>query len=87
MGTPSLIDRADRKLHRRLIAFLIAERTRRKITQLELAMRLNVSRSWVARLECGERRVDVIEFIRLARCIGFDPCKTIMKQLYRDHPC
>lgn len=85
MATLSLIDRVDRKLHRRLIAFLVAERMKRNITQIELAMRLKVSQSWVARLEGGERRVDVIELITIARCIGFDPCKTIIRQLYRDH--
>jgi len=31
------------------------------------------SQSFVARVESGERRIDVVEFLNIAKAIGFDP--------------
>ena len=40
--------------------------------QTELAKELDEYQSFVARLESGQRRVDVIEFIELSRILKFD---------------
>jgi transcriptional regulator with XRE-family HTH domain len=45
--------------------------------QADLAVRLGKSQSFVARLESGDRRVDVVEFIKLGEILGFDPAKVI----------
>ena len=58
--------------HKQLIAFLIQKREAAGMTQLELAGSLDEYQSWVARLESGQRRVDVIEFERLAEILNFD---------------
>lgn len=63
--------------HEALIAFLVAKRNEVGITQTELASRLKVYQSLVARMESGERRVDVVEFIKLAHVLGFDPAAAI----------
>ena len=47
------------------------------LTQAALATRLDRPRSFVAKYEGGERRVDVIEFIEIAGAIGFDPTEFI----------
>ena len=31
----------------------------------------------VARLESGQRRIDVVEFLELAEAVGIDPARTI----------
>ena len=41
--------------------------------QDDLADRLKCHQSLVARIESGERRIDVVELVVLARAIGFDP--------------
>ena len=43
------------------------------LTQAALGERLNHTQQWVYKYEAGERRLDVIEFIQIARAIGFDP--------------
>ena len=43
------------------------------MTQTELAKHLNEYQSFVARLESGQRRVDVVELIRLSEVLGFAP--------------
>jgi hypothetical protein len=34
-------------------------------------------RSFIGRIEAGERRVDVIEFIEIARVLGADPYRLL----------
>ncbi len=60
------------KRHKQLIELVIAERKRAGIRQVQLAKKLKKSQTWIARLESGERRLDVIELLDLAEAIGFD---------------
>jgi transcriptional regulator with XRE-family HTH domain len=61
------------KRHKRLIELLVAERKARNLPQEELARRLRQPRSIISRMESGNRRIDVVEFLALAEAIGFDP--------------
>ncbi len=58
--------------HEALIALLIAKREAAALTQTELAEQLGEYQSFVARLESGQRRVDVVELITLSEVLGFD---------------
>ena len=58
--------------HKALVAMLIEARERAGMTQTDLADRLGEYQSFVARLESGQRRVDVVELIELAGILGFD---------------
>ena len=58
--------------HEALRDALIAARKTAGLTQAELALRLGCHQSFVARLESGERRVDVVELIVLARVLGVE---------------
>jgi transcriptional regulator with XRE-family HTH domain len=59
--------------HRKLRELLIAARKKANLTQAEVAARLGRPQSFVAKYEGGERRLDVIEFIQVARAIHLDP--------------
>jgi transcriptional regulator with XRE-family HTH domain len=63
--------------HKALIDLLIQKREAAGMTQAGLAERLGEYQSFVARLESGQRRVDVVEFLDLADAVGFDPARTI----------
>lgn len=63
--------------HKALIAILIAKREAAGLTQTELAAALGEYQSFVARLESGERRVDVIELIQLAHVLQFDAAAVV----------
>jgi transcriptional regulator with XRE-family HTH domain len=52
---------------------LMAARRRANLTQVELAGRLGKPQSFVSSLEAGKRRMDVIEFLMIARTLGADP--------------
>lgn len=63
--------------HNTLIALLVEKREAAGLTQTELAAKLGEYQSFVARLESGQRRVDVVEFLELAELLNFDPAKAI----------
>ncbi|TPN47936.1 helix-turn-helix transcriptional regulator [Mesorhizobium sp. B1-1-9] len=65
--------------HKALITMLIEKREASGLTQTELAEKLGEYQSFVARLESGQRRVDVVEFIDLAKILGFDPAAAIKR--------
>ena len=58
--------------HRALIAFLTAKRHAAGMSQTDLAKALGEYQSFVARMESGQRRVDVIEYENLAQILEFD---------------
>ncbi|MCR4378449.1 MAG: helix-turn-helix transcriptional regulator [Rhodospirillales bacterium] len=60
------------KEHRALIDFLVQQRERLGMTQSGLADAIGEYQSFVARLESGQRRLDVIELLRLAEVLKFD---------------
>ncbi|MBL1274794.1 MAG: helix-turn-helix transcriptional regulator [Ectothiorhodospiraceae bacterium] len=45
----------------------------------ELAVQLNVSHSWVAKVEQNERRLDLLEYVRLCNSLGVNPSTGLTK--------
>ena len=59
--------------HQALIQVLVEAREKTGMTQRDLAARIKRPHSFVGRMEAGERRVDVIEFIEIAKVLEADP--------------
>lgn len=59
---------------------LIYARKEADITQQELADRLGKPQSFVSKYENRERRLDVVEFLHIARALGVNP-STVLKKL------
>lgn len=59
--------------HERFLELLVQARRDAGLTQLAIAERLERPQSFVAKYENGERRLDVLEFIAVARALGADP--------------
>ena len=57
--------------------WLVQKRHDAELTQRELAEKLQVVHSLVGKVEKGERRLDVIEFITYCNCIKADPCELL----------
>ena len=81
MGPPARrihksVHSAEQQLLREL---LIAARDKAGLTQQKLAGRLGKPQSFVAKYEGGERRLDVIEFILIARAMNADPVRILRK--------
>ena len=65
--------------YRLFLQLLIQERKDKGITQVQLAEKLQKPQSYVSKYENGERRLDVIEFLDIAECLGIDPAEFIKK--------
>lgn len=52
---------------------LTAARKRQGLTQQAVAELLGKPQSFVSKYESGERRLDVVEFIQIAKVLGEDP--------------
>jgi transcriptional regulator with XRE-family HTH domain len=61
----------------RLIAMLVAVRQKAEIRQQVLAKKLGKPQSFVAKYEGGERRIDAVEFITIARALEADPVRLL----------
>ena len=66
---PSVILSPMKSIHtdgyRALLAWLREQRLARDLSMRELAERLGVPHSWVGKIETGERRLDLYEYLRL----------------------
>ena len=65
--------------HEALIALLVEKRREAGLTQAQVAKRLKRYQSYVATVESGQRRIDVVEFLDIADAIGFDPREAIKR--------
>jgi DNA-binding XRE family transcriptional regulator len=70
---PAAVKSLRSEYHRSLVAVLSATRRECKVTQDDLAKGVGWHRSRVAKIESGERRVDVPEFIFIANALRIDP--------------
>ncbi|MFZ0544521.1 MAG: helix-turn-helix transcriptional regulator [Candidatus Promineifilaceae bacterium] len=56
---------------------IINYRQQQGITQIQLAEKLGRPQSFVSKYENGDRRIDVIEFIDIAKALKIDPLEFI----------
>ena len=68
------------KLARELVVLgevISAARRRRGVLQGDLAARLGAPASYLSKIESGTRRLDVVEFVRIAESMDVDPADLI----------
>jgi transcriptional regulator with XRE-family HTH domain len=62
---------------------LIAARKGAGVTQVELAARLGKPQQFVSKVENGDRRLDLIEFVAIARALRVEPKDLFARVLRR----
>jgi hypothetical protein len=65
--------------HQALKDFLVEKRKKAGLTQAEVAKKLRRYQSFVATVEGGQRKIDVVELLAFAEAIGFDPREAIKR--------
>lgn len=55
-----------------------------RLSQRQIAARLEMEATTVGRIERGTRSLDVVEFVALARAIGVDPLELLGTYLIRE---
>ncbi len=59
--------------YRKFIEALRAVRRGKQMTQVDLSKRLHRDQSYISNIERGQRRLDVIEFVAIAKAMEEDP--------------
>jgi transcriptional regulator with XRE-family HTH domain len=67
--------------HRALIAAIVEARQAAGLSQREFAKRLKRTNNFVWRIEAGERQVNVLEFIEIAKAAGVAPDELLRRVL------
>lgn len=62
---------------KKLCEMLIAQRLKAGLTQTEVAKALKRHQPFIANIESGQRRLDVVELLAIAEVIGLDAGKVI----------
>ncbi len=68
--------------HEALRQVIIDKRLAAGLTQQQVAQKLRRYQSFVATVESGQRRIDVIEFLDFAAAIGFKP-ESVIRSISR----
>lgn len=55
--------------YRAVIAVLVRKRKEKKITQVQLAAGMRVPQSFISKVERGERRLDIVELLRMSQLL------------------
>lgn len=74
LGMPESPFAAEYEAFRRM---LIEARHKSGLTQAELAEAIGRPQSFVSKYETGERRLDVVEFVRITSILRVDPARLI----------
>jgi transcriptional regulator with XRE-family HTH domain len=80
-----IVARIVKTIHAKAYALLVARlkeaRRAAGVSQQDLARRLGCPQSFVSKYEHTERRLDVLEFLRIAAALRLDPCVPIREML------
>lgn len=63
--------------YRKLVAWLKEQRESKRLSMRELAERLEISHSFIGKVEQQERKLDVVEYLTYCDALGVDPIQGI----------
>lgn len=64
---------------RALLEAIRGARKQAGLTQQEVARRVRRPQSFVSAYESGDRKIDVLEFVRIAKAMRADPCELLRR--------
>ena len=68
--------------HRALVAAIVEARKATGLSQREFAAKLKRSNNFVWRIEAGERQVNVLDFIEIAKAAGLAPAELMNRVMH-----
>ena len=65
--------------YKKLLTALVEHRKLQKLTQVQVAKHLHKPQSYISKIEQGDRRIDILEFVKLCNAINASPCFLLEK--------
>lgn len=65
------------KVHVTIREYLIGQRLKLKLSQRELAKKINVTHSLIGKIETGDRRLDIVEIVEYCIALELNPKKIL----------
>jgi transcriptional regulator with XRE-family HTH domain len=59
--------------YKQLLAWMREGRKEKGLTMREVAQVMKLPHSWVGKVEIGERRLDILEYVKFCKVLGLDP--------------
>lgn len=59
--------------YRALLAWLRTSRIRQNLSMRDVGRKMGTTHTWIGKVETGERRLDITEYVRLCRTLGVAP--------------
>ncbi len=61
--------------YRALLAWLRNSRIQQNLSMRDVGRKMGTTHTWIGKVETGERRLDITEYVRLCRTIGVAPAQ------------
>ncbi len=65
----------DVRLELAIISAIAEARRQANVSKRALSVQLGEALNFMQKIECGDRTVTVLDFVRIARALKVDPCK------------
>ena len=65
--------------HQHVVDVLVEARRQSGLTQAQLAAKVGKDQTFISLIERSQRRVDVLEFVALARAMGMEPANLFVE--------
>jgi transcriptional regulator with XRE-family HTH domain len=72
--------------HRALVAAIVGAREATGLTQRQFAAKLQRSHNFVWRIEAGERQVNVLDFVAIAKAAGLEAAELLNRVMHGSEP-
>ena len=70
---------------KKLRSLLVQRRIKRRLTQGELAMRLGKVQSYVAKIEIGDRSLNIADLIQISRALNVSPVRLLKEAIDKSY--
>jgi DNA-binding XRE family transcriptional regulator len=74
---PSMLALSGDACTKKLRSLLVQRRVKRRLTQAELAMRLGKVQSYIAKIEIGDRSLNITDLIQICRALNTSPVRLL----------
>ena len=82
---PSILALSGNACTKKLRSLLVQRRVKRRLAQGELAMRLGKVQSYIAKIEIGDRSLNITDLIQICRALNTSPVQLLKEAIDKSY--